>query len=41
MSIMQIAQMAVTERDPDQDSASESEEAAGPMKERLEGPDGY
>ena len=25
-----IAQMAVTERDPDQDSTSESEEAAGP-----------
>ena len=33
-----IAQMAVTERDPDQDSTSESEEAAGPDGPALKAP---
>ena len=33
-----IAQMAVTERDPDQDSTSESEEAAGPDGPSLKAP---
>ena len=33
-----IAQMAVTERDPDQDSTSESEEAAGPGGPALKAP---